>query len=104
MSEIFFPVLTMPAMGLSEAGLVDATFLLSRDVITCSAPKGNSYIAHSPAHDELRQPPKGSNRKVTAAAMPNLLPPASSKQGKQELEVRWQRRMTEERETESLER
>ncbi|CAM6021332.1 unnamed protein product [Sphagnum balticum] len=27
--------------------------------------------------------------------MPNLLPPASSKQGKQqELEVRWQRRMT----------
>jgi len=48
MSEIFFPLLTMPAVGLSEAGLVDATFLLSRDVITCSAPRGNSYIAHSP--------------------------------------------------------
>ncbi|CAK9857171.1 unnamed protein product [Sphagnum jensenii] len=35
--------------------------------------------------------------------MANLLPPASSKQGKPELEVRWQRRKTEERETERLE-
>jgi hypothetical protein len=39
---------------------------------------------------------KEATEKSPAAAMANLLPPASSKQGKQELEVRWQRRMTEE--------